>query len=99
MYVSFQREKRGLKWSLFFFWLLMMSVILGLRQTINDEGVWRIRRLPKAREIEVWRVEETGHGEILTEEFMNWRIKLEMRQQAEKQAQNEDEDGQMAVES
>ncbi|KAK4457849.1 protein rai1 [Cladorrhinum samala] len=74
-----------------------------LRQTINDEGVWRIRRLPKAREIEVWRVEETGHGDILTEEFMNWRIKLEMRQQAEKQAQKEEEeeeeeDGQMAVE-
>ena len=48
-------------------------------------------------------MEETGHGDILTEEFMNWRIKLEMRQQAEKQAQKEEEeeeeeDGQMAVE-
>ncbi|KAK3995025.1 RAI1 like PD-XK nuclease-domain-containing protein [Cladorrhinum sp. PSN332] len=49
-----------------------------LRETINDDGVWRIRRQRGAKEIEVWRVEEAGHGEILTEEFMNWRIKLEL---------------------
>ncbi|KAK4184298.1 protein RAI1 [Podospora australis] len=49
-----------------------------LRQTINDDGVWRIRRLPKSYEIEVFRIEEAGHGEIITDEFMNWRIKLEL---------------------
>ncbi|KAK4226527.1 dhp1-interacting protein [Podospora fimiseda] len=49
-----------------------------LKETIND-GVWRIRRQKGAKEIEVWRVEEAGHGEILTDEFMNWRIKLEMK--------------------
>lgn len=28
--------------------------------------------------IEVFRVEEAGHGDIITDEFMNWRIKLEL---------------------
>lgn len=45
-------------------------------QTINDEGVWRIRRQPKSPMIEVFRVEETGHGDILSDDFKNWRIKL-----------------------
>jgi RAT1-interacting protein len=26
----------------------------------------------------VWKVEETGHGKILTDDFINWRIKLAM---------------------
>ncbi|KAK0383401.1 hypothetical protein NLU13_9313 [Sarocladium strictum] len=47
-----------------------------LRSTITEDGVWRIRRSPQAPVIEVFRIEETGHGEILTEEFKNWRIKL-----------------------
>lgn len=50
--------------------------MVDLRHTINDEGVWRIRRRPQSPVIEVFRVEETGHGEILSEEFKNWRIKL-----------------------
>jgi RAT1-interacting protein len=28
--------------------------------------------------IEVFRIEETGHGDILSDEFLNWRIKLEL---------------------
>jgi RAT1-interacting protein len=28
--------------------------------------------------IEVFKVEETGHGDILSEEFKNWRIKLSL---------------------
>lgn len=44
--------------------------------TINDEGVWRIRRRPQSPMIEVFKVEETGHGDILSDEFKNWRIKL-----------------------
>ncbi|UNI18908.1 decapping endonuclease targeting mRNA [Purpureocillium takamizusanense] len=47
-----------------------------LMKSVNDEGVWRIRRRPHSPVIEVFRVEETGHGNILTEEFKNWRIKL-----------------------
>ncbi|CAM1508299.1 Fc.00g051470.m01.CDS01 [Cosmosporella sp. VM-42] len=47
-----------------------------LAQTITDEGVWRIRRAPQSPLIEVFKVEETGHGDILSEEFKNWRIKL-----------------------
>jgi RAT1-interacting protein len=50
-----------------------------LKQTINDEGVWRIRRQPQAPDIEVFKVVETGHGDILTEEFKNSRIKLALR--------------------
>ncbi|PHH72858.1 hypothetical protein CDD82_5772 [Ophiocordyceps australis] len=47
-----------------------------LTKTVNDEGVWRICRRQNSPVIEVFRVEQTGHGDILTEEFKNWRIKL-----------------------
>ncbi|KAK5627212.1 hypothetical protein RRF57_002927 [Xylaria bambusicola] len=49
-----------------------------LRSAINDEGVWRIRRRAGSPTIEVFKVEEVGHGSILTEEFINWRIKLSL---------------------
>ncbi|KAI1805468.1 protein RAI1 [Daldinia bambusicola] len=49
-----------------------------LRSTINDEGVWRIRRQPHSGVIEVFKVEEVGHGRILTDDFINWRIKLSL---------------------
>lgn len=48
----------------------------GLTTTINDEGVWRIARRSGSPVIEVFKVEDTGHGDILTDEFKNWRIKL-----------------------
>ncbi|KAM5342508.1 hypothetical protein ACJ41O_013474 [Fusarium nematophilum] len=47
-----------------------------LSQNINDEGVWRIQRQPQSPTIELFKVEETGHGDILSDEFKNWRIKL-----------------------
>ncbi|KAI0167115.1 RAI1-domain-containing protein [Hypoxylon sp. FL1284] len=50
-----------------------------LRSTINDEGVWRIRRRQRSGVIEVFKVEEVGHGSILTDEFINWRIKLSLK--------------------
>ncbi|KAF4120507.1 RAT1-interacting protein [Geosmithia morbida] len=50
-----------------------------LSKTINDEGVWRIRRLPQSPTIDVFKVEETGHGDILSDEFKNWRIKLSLQ--------------------
>ncbi|KAI1352503.1 RAI1 like PD-XK nuclease-domain-containing protein [Xylaria sp. FL0043] len=46
-----------------------------LTNTINDEGVWKIRRRAGSSSIEVFQVEEVGHGSILTEQFINWRIK------------------------
>ncbi len=56
-----------------------VTPLLGLRETVNDEGVWRIRRRPRSQTIEVFRVEEVGHGDVLTDEFINWRIKLSLR--------------------
>ncbi|PHH64956.1 hypothetical protein CDD81_3593 [Ophiocordyceps australis] len=47
-----------------------------LIKTVDDEGVWRIRRRQNSPVIEIVRLEQTGHGDILTEEFKNWRIKL-----------------------
>lgn len=58
--------------------LIIFHFKTGLKQVINDEGVWRIRRKPGASNIEVFRIEETGHGRILTDEFINWRIKLSL---------------------
>ncbi|KAF4972297.1 hypothetical protein FZEAL_9624 [Fusarium zealandicum] len=52
------------------------SVAAGLTQNINDEGVWRIQRQPQSPTIELFKVEETGHGDILSDEFKDWRIKL-----------------------
>jgi RAT1-interacting protein len=44
-----------------------------LKQTIVGEGVWRIQRQPKSAVIDVFKVEETGTGRILTQKFMDWR--------------------------
>lgn len=44
-----------------------------LRKTITSEGVWRIRRQAGSPAIEVFQVTETGHGGILTDEFVTWR--------------------------
>ncbi|KAL2207502.1 Dhp1-interacting protein Din1 [Sarocladium strictum] len=49
-----------------------------LRNTITEDGVWRIRRQPQAPTIEVFKIDETGHGRIITEDFKNWRIKLKL---------------------
>ncbi|KAK1504924.1 hypothetical protein CABS01_08702 [Colletotrichum abscissum] len=53
--------------------------LVWLRQTINDDGVWRIRRRAGEPTIEVFKVDEAGHGELLTDDFINWRIKLSMK--------------------
>lgn len=57
---------------------LLFLVLLGLKKTVVEDGVWRIRRQPGAPNIEVFKVEEAGHGDILTDEFINWRIKLSL---------------------
>lgn len=58
---------------------IVANSIVGLRNTIDDEGVWRIRRRHRSGNIEVFKVEEVGHGRILTDEFINWRIKLSLK--------------------
>ena len=45
------------------------------------DGVWRIRRKERSSAIEVFKVEDAGHGEILSDEFINWRIKLALNGQ------------------
>ncbi|KAI9052299.1 hypothetical protein LZ554_003653 [Drepanopeziza brunnea f. sp. 'monogermtubi'] len=47
-----------------------------LKATITEDGVWRIRRKERSSGIEVFRIEEVGHGDILSDDFINWRIKL-----------------------
>ncbi|KAI5862783.1 RAI1-domain-containing protein [Durotheca rogersii] len=58
------------------------SFLEWLRTAINDEGVWRIKRRPHSGQIELFKVEEVGHGRILTDEFINWRIKLSLNSAA-----------------
>ena len=55
-------------------------VIAGLRGVITGDGVWRVRRRPRSPVIEVYKVEETGHGKIVTDELINWRIRLSLSQ-------------------
>ncbi|KAH0538741.1 hypothetical protein FGG08_004693 [Glutinoglossum americanum] len=47
-----------------------------LKGAIRGDGIWRIRRREKSPIIEVFRLEESGHGGILTQEFVEWRQKL-----------------------
>lgn len=47
-----------------------------LKQTIVGDGVWRIRREAKSAAIEVFKVEEKGTGNILTQNFIDHRNSL-----------------------
>ncbi|KAG9232728.1 RAI1 like PD-XK nuclease-domain-containing protein [Amylocarpus encephaloides] len=49
-----------------------------LKATVTGDGVWRIRRKEHSSTIEVFKQEETGHGDMLPDDFINWRIKLSM---------------------
>ncbi|EZF33236.1 hypothetical protein H101_03183 [Trichophyton interdigitale H6] len=44
-----------------------------LKTIVNSEGVWKIRKAAKSGQIEVLKIQETGHGNILTPEFVEWR--------------------------
>lgn len=44
-----------------------------LKDTITSEGVWRIRKRQNSPAIEVFKVEETGFGDILSQTFVEWR--------------------------
>ncbi|PGH13175.1 hypothetical protein AJ80_06421 [Polytolypa hystricis UAMH7299] len=50
------------------------SEFLGfLKSVINHEGVWRIRKREKSSDIEVFKIEESGYGSILSTSFVEWR--------------------------
>lgn len=44
-----------------------------LKLTIVSDGVWKIRKREKNPVLEVFKVEETGIGDILSEDFIRWR--------------------------
>ncbi|EHA47524.1 decapping endonuclease targeting mRNA [Pyricularia oryzae] len=54
------------------------AVLDWIRSTMDDDGVWRIRRRARSSVIEMFKIEETGHGRVLTDDFINWRIKLSL---------------------
>ena len=57
---------------------------------MTGDGVWRIRRKERASVIEIFKLEETGHGDILSDEFINWRIKLALNEQDLEQKNTEE---------
>ena len=52
----------------------MSAFLAWLRGTVVDEGVWRIKKRTNAEALEVWKVEETGFGDILHTDFVDWRL-------------------------
>lgn len=40
---------------------------------VTTDGVWRIQKREKVPFLEVFRIEETGHGDILLPAFVDWR--------------------------
>ncbi|EAW08616.1 DXO/RAI1 family decapping nuclease [Aspergillus clavatus NRRL 1] len=50
------------------------AALLGwLKSTIQEGGTWRIRKREKSSLIEVFRIEESGTGDIISQSFLNWR--------------------------
>ena len=45
----------------------------GLKPLITRDGVWRIRKREKVPKLEVYKLEESGYGDILSENFVRWR--------------------------
>lgn len=47
-----------------------------LRHTVVGDGVWRIRKIARSDVIQVYQVDETGTGAILSKKFIEWRADL-----------------------
>ncbi|KAJ5902471.1 RAI1-domain-containing protein [Penicillium taxi] len=45
-----------------------------LKNIIQGDGVWRIRKLPKSDTIQIYKLEESGNGDILSQSFITWRL-------------------------
>lgn len=43
---------------------------------VQGEGLWRIRKREKSPVIELFKVEEGGHGDIISPAFMAWRTEM-----------------------
>lgn len=52
---------------------------LDFLKTTITEGVWRIRRQENSTAVEVFRIEESGHSKIISDEFLRWRRELAAR--------------------
>ncbi|OJJ38532.1 hypothetical protein ASPWEDRAFT_106393 [Aspergillus wentii DTO 134E9] len=50
------------------------SFLEWLKTVIREGGTWRIRKIEKSPVIEVFKVEESGHGDILSQDFSTWRL-------------------------
>lgn len=46
---------------------------VGLKGVITQDGVWRIRKREKVPVLEIFKLEDTGHGDILSPAFIEWR--------------------------
>lgn len=49
------------------------SFLDWLKSTINSDGMWRIQKRERLPFLEVFRVEESGTGDILSQPFLEWR--------------------------
>jgi len=47
-----------------------------LKATVRGEGVWRIRRAPGRPEIEIFKVTDSGTGDIIKPSFIAWRQEI-----------------------
>ena len=52
------------------------ALLRWLKQTITTEGVWRLRKRSNVPVLELFKVEETGHGDILSQSFVEWRTDI-----------------------
>lgn len=60
-----------------------------LKQTVVGSGVWRIQRRDRgAPTIEIFKVEDSGTGNILKHDFVRWREELQAREIVERLSNN-----------
>lgn len=53
---------------------MLTGSLTGLSATITEDGgIWRIRKREKVPVVEVFKVEESGYGDILLKDFVEWR--------------------------
>lgn len=57
------------------FWLKQSIFLIDLKATITGEGVWKIIRRDRSPFIEVVKWKESGHSQILSKAFIQWRTR------------------------
>jgi RAT1-interacting protein len=63
--------------------MTLLTAPTVLKNTIKGDGVWHIRRAPKGGQvIEITKVEPMGTGNILSDEFLQWRAQLQAEEVA-----------------